>query len=389
MRTSFRPLLLAALVAALSACGGSPPAAAPVANQPAASAVQEAAAPAPTSVPAPTEAPAATATPEPTATIAPTATPEPAEPGTSRSAPLPLGTELRFKDWAVSVTGVSRGDEATQAIAGANQFNDPAPEGWQYLLASLKLTNISTEQEAKSVLFGVDLRVTGDRNVLYSRASVVVPQDLEGELFPEGSAEGQIAFLVPADEGNLMFFVAESLSFDLDARRFVAIDEGASITADPALAEIAPAEDGSRRAAPAPLGATVVSEAWEVTVLEVLRGADAAQRITEANQFNDPAPEGQEYIVARIRARYLGGDDPDTAANIDQNALKVTGAANVIYDRPSVVAPEPTLDAYLFPGGQVEGWVVVQAPAGEAGLTLVYEPIFEFGDDNVRFLGLE
>jgi predicted small lipoprotein YifL len=388
MHTAFRPLLLAALIAALAACGGSPPAAAPAANQPAAPAVQEAA-PAPTSAPAPTEAPAATATPEPTATVAPTATPEPAEPGTSRSAPLPLGTELRFEDWAVSITAVSRGDEAAQAIAGANQFNDPAPEGWQYLLASLKLTNISTEQEAKSVLFGVDLRVTGDRNILYSRASVVVPQDLDGELFPEGSAEGQIAFLVPADEGNLMFFVAESFSFDLDARRFVAIDEGASIVPDPALAAISPTEDGSRRAAPAPLGATVVSKAWEVTVLEVLRGADAAQRITEANQFNDPAPEGQEYIVARIRARYLGGDGPDTAANIDQNAFKVTGAANVIYDRPSIVAPEPALDAYLFPGGQVEGWVVVQAPAGEAGLTLVYEPIFEFGDDNVRFLGLE
>lgn len=133
----------------------------------------------------------------------------------------------------------------------------------------------------------------------------------------------------------------------------------------------------------------MVSEGWEVTVLEVLRGAEAAQRITEANQFNDPAPEGQEYIMARIRARYLGGDDQDSAANIDQNAFKVTGAANVIYDRPSVVAPEPTLDAYLFPGGQVEGWVVVQAPAGEAGLTLIYEPIFEFGEDNARFLALE
>lgn len=389
MRTSIRPLLMSVLVVALAACGGTPPTTAPAPEQPAAAAVQEAAGAVPTSVPAPTEAPAPTATPEPTATVAPTVTPEPAEPGTSRSAPLPLGTELRFENWAMSITGVSRGDEAAQAITGANQFNDLAPEGWQYLLASLKLTNISTEQEAKSVLFGVDLRVTGERNVLYSRASVVVPQPLEGELFPDGSAEGQIAFLVPAGEGNLMFFVAESFSFDLEARRFVAIDEGASIVADPTLAEIAPREDGSRRAAPAPLGTTVVSEAWEVTVLEVFRGADAAQRVTEANQFNDPAPEGQEYIVARIRARYLGGDDADSAANIDQNAFKVTGAANVIYDRPSIVAPEPTLDAYLFPGGQVEGWVVVQAPTGEAGLTLVYEPIFEFGDDNVRFLGLE
>ena len=162
-----------------------------------------------------------------------------------------------------------------------------------------------------------------------------------------------------------------------------------AISPDPALAGVAATDAGTMRASPAPLGTLVVSEEWEITVLEVLRGADAAQRIVEANQFNEPAPEGQAYVVAKVRARYLGGDDPDTAANIDQNAFKVTGAANVIYDRPSVVAPVPQLDAYLFPGGQIEGWVVVQAPTDEAGLTLVYAPIFAFGDDNLRFLGLE
>jgi hypothetical protein len=337
----------------------------------------------------PTETLAATATPEPTATTAPTATPEPAEPGTSRSAPLPLDSDLRFEDWAVTISAVIRGEEAAQAIADANQFNSPAPEGFQYLLVTLTLTNISSEQEAKSVLFGVDLRVTGERNLLYSRATGVVPQPLEGELFPEGSATGQIPFLVPADEDNLQFFVAESFSFDPETRRFVAIDEGATLSPDPALAEIEPTDAGATRAGPAPLGTTVVSEEWELTVLEVLRGADAAERITEANQFNEDAPEGQEYLIARVSARYLGNGDPDAASGIDQNSFKVTGASNVIYDRPSVVPPEPALDTYLFPGGQVEGWVVVQAPVGEAGLTLVYEPLFDFGSESLRFLGLE
>jgi len=382
MRTHLQLLILLILVVSLVACGERPAASTTV--QPATPAAQEAGAPASTSAP-----PAPGATPAATATTAPTATPELAEAGASRSVPLPLGTELRFKDWAVVITEVARGAEAAAAIAGANQFNDPAPEGWQYLLATLRMTNISTEQEAKSVLFGIDLRVTGDRNVLYSRASVVVPQPLEGELFPEGSTEGQVAFLVPADERNLMFFVAESFSFDLDARRFVAIDEGATISPDPALAKIAPTDAGATRASPAPLGTTAVSDDWEITVLEVYRGSDAAQRVAEANPFNDPAPEGQEYIVARVRARYLGSDDQDMAAGIAQNAFKVTGAANVIYERPSVVAPTPSLEAYLFPGGQAEGWIVVQAPVEEAGLTLVYEPLFEFGNTNRRFLGLE
>ena len=330
-----------------------------------------------------------TNTPEPPTNIVPTVTPKLAASGTSRSNPLLIGTEIRFKNWTVTITGVVRGKEAVQAITSANQLNKPAPKGWQYLLASLTLTNISTEQEAKSVLLGVDLRVTGDRNVRYSQTTAVVPKPLKGDLFPNGSAKGQIAFLVPADEGNLLFFVAEAFSFELDARRFVAIDEGATMRPDPALSSVIPTDAGTKRDSPAPLGTTTVSDAWEITVLEVVRSADAARRITEANQFNQPAPKGQEYILARVRAHYLGSDDPDTAASIDQNAFKVTGASNVIYDRPSIVSVSPNLEAYLFPGGQIEGWVVVQVPTGEARLTLVYAPVFEFSKENQRFLAIE
>lgn len=157
MDTLLRLLLLTTLIAVLAACGSATPTTAPATDASTAPAAEGAA--------------AATATRQPTATVAPTATPEPVEPGTSRSAPLPLSTELRFKDWAVVITDVARGAAAAEAIAGANQFNDPPPEGWQYLLATLRMTNISTEQEAQSVLFGIDLRVTGDRNVLYSQAS--------------------------------------------------------------------------------------------------------------------------------------------------------------------------------------------------------------------------
>jgi len=287
------------------------------------------------------------------------------------------------------ISAVVRGDEAARAIANANQFNDPAPPGWQYLLATLKLTNISTEQTARSALLGVDVRVTGQRSLLYDRASVVPPRQLEGELFPGGSVEGQIAFLVPVDEGNLMFYVAEFLSFDRNGRRFVAIDEGAVVRPDSVLATLTPTDTGASRANPAPLGVTTISENWEITVLEALRGIEAARRVAEANMFNEPAPEGEEYLLARVRARYLGRDDPDVMAQISQSDFRATGAANVVYERPLVVAPEPRLDAYLFPGGQVEGWLVVQVPADETGLTLVFQPGFALSDKNVRFFALE
>jgi hypothetical protein len=63
------------------------------------------------------------------------------------------------------------------------------------------------------------------------------------------------------------------------------------------------------------------------------------------------------------------------------------GSANVVYDRPAIVDPDPVLEAYLFPGGRYEGWATLQAAPGETGLMAVFEPMFGFGD--VRYLSLE
>ncbi len=383
------PILLA-LALVLAACGGTtaPQTSAEPTSSAAAPAAQATDAPEPTEAPpttAPTDEPTEEPTPEPTEEP----TPEPAEEGTSRSNPLPLGTGLRFETWAITVTSVMRGGEAAQLIQTTNQFNAPAPEGHEFLIADVQIENIGTKQEAQSATFAVDLRATGDRNILYSRVSAVTPKEFGGELFPGGTTEGQVTFAVPVDEKNLMLFVGELLSFDADARRFVAIDERATLTPAADLADIEPTEAGTARNAPAPLGETVVGEAWEVTVLEVKRGAEALAMATEANQFNKPPEAGMEYIAVRVRARYLGDDDPDKAEMISGGSLKVTGGNNKVYELVSVVPPEPAFDAFLFPGGETEGWDVLNVTEGEQNLVLVFEPLFSFSDDDTRFLALQ
>lgn len=384
---AYRIAALAALLLALglAACG------APTA-QPAASGATTAARPTAASQPEPTvastQAPEPIEAPTPTALPEPTATPKPAEAGVSRSNPQPLGTEIRLKTWAVTITAVTRGKEALQAIAAANQFNEKPHEGYEYLLANLRLENISDKQEAQHVSFGASLRVTGDHNVLYGSASVVEPKPLEGELFPGGAVEGQIAFEVPADEKNLMFQVEESLAFD-QLPVFVAIDKGARIVPDAALQDIQPSESGIRRDAPAKPGETLTTSAWEITLLEVVRGKDAAKLVQEANQFNEAAPAGSEYVAVKLRVRSLSLDKPDIAQHIDGGFLKITGEKNVVYEKPSIVAPAPELDAHLFPGGTTEGWEILNVATGEQKLALIFEPLFSFSDDETRFLAIE
>lgn len=107
----------------------------------------------------------------------------------------------------------------------------------------------------------------------------------------------------------------------------------------------------------------------------------------EANQYNEPPAEGMEYIAVKVQVRYIS--TVDESGYIDGSYFKTLGSANVLYDWPSVVDPDPALDATLYPGGRYEGWTVVQAAKGETGLILQFELLLDFSDKNKRFLTLE
>lgn len=127
-----------------------------------------------------------------------------------------------------------------------------------------------------------------------------------------------------------------------------------------------PIEDvGYSRLSPASIGTTLLAE-WEnykgehkayITLVQVIRGEKAWQLLQEANMFNDPPPVGYEYVLAKIRFKYLAGPSADTHiyinGNIDFTAVSGDG---VDYDYASVVDPEPDLDCSLYPGGTHEGW---------------------------------
>jgi len=325
-----------------------------------------------------------TNTPRPTP-VPPTATPQPM--GMSRSNPFPRSEIVAAPNWDVQVLDVMRGDEAWQAIQTANQFNEPAPEGMGYLLVKLHVKCTYNDSE-EHLIGGNDFRVTGDHLTEYSGAYAVEPDpQLDAQLFEDGETEGWSAYLVGQGEGNLILVVDELFSFDENGRRFIALDEGASISVAPALSEIEPTDSGKERSNPAPFGETVVTEDWQVTFLEVVRGEEAWNIVQEANEFNDPPDEGMEYIAVKAHVRYIGTEDK--SAQIDGSYFQTTGSANVLYELPPVVDPIPPLEAALFPGGEYEGWVVVQAAQGETDMVAVFEPLFSFSSANKRFMSLE
>jgi hypothetical protein len=256
----------------------------------------------------------------------------------------------------------------------------------EYLLVKLYVKSTYADSDEHSIS-GSDFKVTGDRLIEYFNASVVEPEPvLDVQLFAGGETEGWSAYPIGQGEGNLILIVDELLSFE-NRLRFIALDDGASISIAPELGDIKPTDLGKDRDSPAPYGEKVITEDWEVAILEVVRGDDAWKLVQEANQFNEPPTEGMEYIVVKVQMRYIS--TVDGSVNIDGSYFKALGSANVLYDWPSVVDPDPALDVTLYPGGRYEGWTVAQVAKGEAGLVLQFEPLLDFSGKNKRFLALE
>lgn len=327
--------------------------------------------------------------PDPTKTPEPLPTPTPVPIGLSRRNPFPRTDLVSAPNWDVQVVEVKRGEEAWKDIQAANMFNESPPESMEYLLVKIHAKSTYADSDEHSI-GGCDFDLTGDRLINYTcgMAGVVEPDpQFDATLFTGGETEGWAAYLVAQGEGNLMLVVDEILNFDSDARRYIALDDGASISVSSDLANINPTDIGEDRNAPAPRTEKTVTEDWELSIIEVIRGDEAWKMVEEANQFNDPPLEGYEYIAVKIHIRFIGTEDK--AETIDGSFFKSTGSAGILHDIPIVVDPSPQLDISLYPGGEYEGWIVLQALQGETNMALVFEPLFDFGGTNKRFISLE
>lgn len=337
----------------------------------------------------PSEIVETTKTSEPTKATEPPATPTQLQIGLSRENPFPREELVSAPNWDVQVIEVKRGEEAWKDIQAANMFNETPPEGMEYLLVKIHAESTYADSDEHSI-GGCDFDVTGDKLINYTCGlfSVVEPDpQLDANLFTGGETEGWAGYLIAQGEGNLMLVVNESMNFESDAKRYIALDDGASIRIPSDLASITPTDSGKDRNVPAPRTEKTTTEDWELSILDVIRGEEAWKMVQEANQFNEPPLEGFEYIAVKVHVRYIGTED--NAVNLDGSFFKSTGSAGILHDMPSVVDPSPQLDIWLYPGGESEGWVVVQASQGETNMTLVFEPWFDFSGDNKRFISLE
>ena len=102
----------------------------------------------------------------------------------------------------------------------------------------------------------------------------------------------------------------------------------------------------------------------DLSLEDVVRGADAWARIQEENPFNDEPAEGMEYALVRFHATWTEAEtdnDPYDLATYDFHAVTADGKK---LDSPMIVTPD-TLDTERYSGGSHKGYVALQVPVDE------------------------
>jgi predicted RNA-binding Zn-ribbon protein involved in translation (DUF1610 family) len=118
---------------------------------------------------------------------------------------------------------------------------------------------------------------------------------------------------------------------------------------------------------PALVGESVTVKAYgsvfEITVLDFIRGEEAREEIETANLFNPSPDEGYEYVLVKVRVKYIKGDDTATVGIFDFKAfVKGSGYGPKLF---GVVYPQnkPEFKSVtLVPGGASEGWILFEVP---------------------------
>lgn len=130
--------------------------------------------------------------------------------------------------------------------------------------------------------------------------------------------------------------------------------------------------EAGTRSNPHPLGTTVASSDWEVTVNSFV--PDATDLVLAENQFNDEPEEGTVYAQANVTIRYTGAE---SGTRFEVGFHYVTADGNVISESDAfVVGPDDLSHSELYAGAESTGNITLQVPVGDDGLLRVSPGFF-------------
>ena len=118
--------------------------------------------------------------------------------------PFPVGSAIQMPHGVINATGVVR--NATRLVMQENQFNDPPSPGHRFYMVAVE-TEYYRSGTGPTSISSWDLRLIGNDRQLYESSCGVIPDELFAELYPGGTARGNVCFEVSdSDSGFILIF---------------------------------------------------------------------------------------------------------------------------------------------------------------------------------------
>lgn len=272
-----------------------------------------------------------------------------------------MGEPARVGDWMIRVVGVDV--DATGDVLAENQFNSPPPSGSRFTMVTLEASYVGSQ--LSSLWFVSDLRVVDDRgeHTTFDPSCGVIPGGFGfgEEVFAGGTIVGNVCWVL--DDSN-------AGPFTMTARNpFV---PGADVVIFVLDGDV-PVADGTTTPDPLPpldlpitrFGDAVDVGGWRVSVMDY--EPDATETVMAENQFNDPPPDGQNFVIVRIRAERVSGTPGSLFSDTSVGLVGPSRVGRGPFSSSCGVIPDPLSDiAEVTQGTMIEGNVCWTMKVGDA-----------------------
>jgi hypothetical protein len=298
-------------------------------------------------------------------------------------------------DWSIRVARVQF--NADSVVRSANQFNDPPPAGYHFVMALLDATYLGTE--TGNLMWDATFKVVGRTNRAFDQGDPgcgVVPRDLFNapEAYPGGRVTANACWAVPESDTASLVLFSDTFVGQNPGRQFFALSDPGSARASVAIAAPQPSATRTQVAAaraaagrdrriggrhnPIPVGQSKAVGEWTLRVRNVT--PDATNLVLAENQFNDPPAQRHQFLLVTLDGR-LSDSAADSETFWTEMSLKVLGSRSLAFDQSQAdcgVIPSDLFDApEVFPGGRIQGNVCWEVRQSETdSLLLIAEPLF-------------
>ncbi|MEM5591334.1 hypothetical protein AAHH67_05505 [Niallia circulans] len=105
---------------------------------------------------------------------------------------------------------------------------------------------------------------------------------------------------------------------------------------------------------------------FDLTVLEVTRGEDAYQKLKSMNEFNEPAPDGYEWLLAKTKVKFTESATKDLSLYIDGIMnFEMVSENGDIYSGDILGTTDPEFSYEMYVGNEKEGYISGLVKKGE------------------------